>query len=412
MRFDSAGCFNPTIAAAGAARMDFQSVDCGMVPASVNISRFQGRSGVDEYHLIVHPNECGSIETQLEWVFSAYRKGLDAIGLDMRTAVLRRFFCSDLPNQVTALEARPFSNRRNTDEPCAVSWVCQPPVPPVKVALWAYHVSDPGRELDKIQEGTSLTLRRGDLSHCWTTGITCLGADTSYGQTRGVFERYECLLKERGLRLADNVIRTWLFVQNIDSNYRGLMDARREFFAERGLTPGTHFIASTGVEGAYADAAVKVAMDAYAISGARHEQIEFLSALDYLSPTHIYGVTFERGVSIAYQDRKHVIISGTASVDHEGKILYPGDVTRQLDRTLENVGALLKQGGATFADVCVFVVYVRDPSDHVVAWREMRKRFGDAPIEVVVASVCRPGWLIEVECEAVVPASNPELPAF
>jgi enamine deaminase RidA (YjgF/YER057c/UK114 family) len=392
--------------------MNVRSFDCGMLPASVNISHFHGQSGVDEYHLIVQPKEYGSIDTQLEWLSSAYRDALDFIGVDTGTALLRRFFCSDLPNQAAALEAHPFSNPRNLDEPCAVSWVCQPPVPPVKAALWAYHVSDPGRQLDKIQEGTSLTVRRGGLSHHWTTGITHLAADTSYGQTRGIFETYEAFLQARGLGLAHNVICTWLFVQNVDANYQGMVAARREFFAERGLTPDTHFIASTGVEGTHADVAAKVTMDAHAISGLRPEQIEFLAALDYLSPTHIYGVTFERGVSIAYQDRKHVIISGTASIDRDGKIVYPGDVSQQLDRTLENVEALLKQAGATFKDVCAFVVYVRDPSDFVIAWRQMRKRFGEAPVVTVAAPVCRPGWLIEVECQAIVSACNPELPAF
>jgi len=392
--------------------MDFYSFDCGMLPASVNISRFQGQNGVGEYHLIVRPTEHGSIDTQLDWVFRAYRNALDSIGLDTQTALLRRFFCSDLPNQVTALEARPFSNPRNTDEPCAVSWVCQPPVPPVKVALWAYHVSDPSCKLDRIQEGTSLALVRGELSHHWTTGITCLNADTVYDQTRGIFEQYDAFLRARDLSLADNVIRTWLFVQNIDANYEELAVARKEFFAQRGLTPNTHFIASSGIEGTHSNVAAKVTMDAYAISGVRPEQIEFLAALDHLSPTDVYGVTFERGTSVAYRNRKHVIISGTASIDHQGRILYPGDVSRQIDRTLENVEALLKQAGATLKDMCVFIVYVRDPSDHAVAWQQMRERFGDAPIEVAVAPVCRPEWLIEVEGNAIIPASNPELPAF
>ena len=119
-----------------------------------------------------------------------------------------------------------------------------------------------------------------------------------------------------------------------------------------------------------------------------------------------------RGVAVSYRDRKHVIISGTASIDSAGMIVHPGDMPRQLDRTLENVEALLRDGGATFQDVCVLIVYVRDPSDLGVAQRAIHERFGEAPMQVVVAPVCRPGWLIEVECQAIVPISNPVLPAF
>jgi enamine deaminase RidA (YjgF/YER057c/UK114 family) len=153
-------------------------------------------------------------------------------------------------------------------------------------------------------------------------------------------------------------------------------------------------------------------MDAYAISGVRSEQIEFLSDTDYLSPTHSYGVTFERGVSIAYRDRKHVMISGTASIDRDGQIVHPGNVLRQLDRALENIEALLKQAGAGFMDACVFIVYVRNPGDLGIIQQVMSERFGQFPIQVVVAPVCRPGWLVELECQAIVADNNPTLPAF
>ena len=390
----------------------FYSFDCGEFPAAVSISRFRGQSGVEEYHLVVRPMEYGSVAAQLEWVARAYQSALGSVGLDSGTCVLRRFFCSDLPNQADVLETYPYANHGEPDEPCAVSWVCQPPVPPAKVALWAYHVNDPGGALDKRMEGTSLSLRRGELAHLWTTGVTCTDKDTSYGQTEGILEKYEDCLEAHGSRLADHVIRTWFFVRDVDVNYHGLVAARREIFARRGLTPDTHFIASTGVGGASADIAAIVSMDAYAISGVRGDQIRFLSAPGHLSPTYVYGVTFERGVSVEYQDRKHVLISGTASIDSAGRIVHPGDVLRQLDHTLDNMEALLLEAGAAFADVCAFIVYVRDPSDLDVAGRVMRERFGEAPCQVVVAPVCRPGWLVEIECQAIVPASSPALPAF
>jgi len=392
--------------------MDFYAHDCGMSSVSVNVSRFRGPSGVDEYHLVVQPTEYGSIDVQLEWVARAYRKTLDSIGLSTRTTILRRFFCSDAHNQVGALEACPVSRCGNTDDSCAVSRVGQPPGPPAKAALWAYHVNDPGGELEKNLQGTHLTLRRGELSHHWTTGITCTTGRNSYDQTRGIFDRYNTLLREQGMTLADHVMRTWLFVRDIDANYQGLVTARREFFAQHGLTADTHFIASSGIGGSHADSAACVTMDAYAISGVRPDQIRFLAAPDHLSPTYVYGVTFERGTAVAYRDRTHVIISGTASIDHQGKILHSGDVSRQLDRTLENVEVLLKQAGATLNDMSAFIVYIRDPNDYATARQQMLHHFGQAPIVVLVAPVCRPGWLIEVEGTAVVRESNPELPPF
>jgi enamine deaminase RidA (YjgF/YER057c/UK114 family) len=392
--------------------MKFHCFACETIPATVSISRFRGQNGVDEYHLFVRPAEHDNIEIQLDWVSRAYREALDSIGLDTQSAVFRRFFCSDLANQTDALAAQPFSDTSDTDGPCAISLVCQPPLLPAKVSLWAYHISNQNCKLDKAQQGASLILSRGELSHCWTTGLTHPAGETPYSQTRGILEEYEAFLRSKNMTLPDNLIRTWFFVQNIDANYQGLVTARKEFFAEHGLTPETHFVASTGIEGKSANPAAKILLDAYAIRGVRKEQIKFLSALDHLSPTHLYGVTFERGISITYRDRKHIFLSGTASIDHEGKIMHIGDLSGQLDRTIENIEALLKPTGASLKDICMMIAYVRDSEDQIVVSQQMRERFGDIPMEVVVAPVCRPGWLVEIEGKVIIPVSAPELPLF
>lgn len=392
--------------------MEFSSYRCDAAPASVNVSRFAGVGGVEEVHLIVRPCEYAGVEQQLEWVSRAYEDALRSIGTDARTAVFRRFFCSDVHNQAAALSDCSHAQPMNAENPCAVSWVGQAPVPPAKVALWAYHVVDSRGELEKLQRGSCTSLVRGELAHHWATGITCPTGATSGSQTRGILKQYDDTLRERGLRLADHVIRTWLFVASIDADYAGLVAARREFFAACGLTPQTHFISSSGIQGTSSDVAAKVSLDAYAISNVRGEQIRFLAAPDHLCPTHMYGVTFERGTSVAYRDRKHVFISGTASIDNKGNILHTGDVSRQLDRTLENMEALLGSAGATLRDMSHFIVYVRDPADYELATQRMRERFADAPVVVVAAAVCRPGWLIELEGMAITSASNPDLPSF
>ena len=102
-------------------------------------------------------------------------------------------------------------------------------------------------------------------------------------------------LIEWGVHLAENFIRTCFFVQNIDVNYAGVVKARNEVFVTQGLTPQTHYIASTGISGRHADAGVLVQMDTYAVLGLCREQIHYLYARDYLNPTYEYGVSFERG---------------------------------------------------------------------------------------------------------------------
>ena len=190
-------------------------------------------------------------------------------------------------------------------------------------------------------------------------------------------------------------------MQNVDVNYAGVVKARRELFVTQGLTEQTHYIASTGIEGRHADPEVCVQMDAYAVEGLRPEQIQQLYAPTHLNPTYEYGVTFERGTAIHYPDRTHILISGTASIDNQGAILYEGDVIRQAERMMENISALLAEAGATAADITQAITYLRDPADYAVVSRYFTTHYPHLPQLIVLAPVCRPGWLIETECWAV-----------
>ena len=94
-----------------------------------------------------------------------------------------------------------------------------------------------------------------------------------------------------------------------------------------------------------------------AVLGLDQEQVHYMAALDNLCPTHDYGVTFERGTRVTFGDRSHFYISGTASIDNKGDVLYEGDVIRQTERTIENISALLQSCDADFSDMKLIVVY-------------------------------------------------------
>ncbi len=380
--------------------------DPSALTAAVHLSRFESKTGVEELHLTVLPQEQGSTTAQAEALHTAYQETLSSLGWDMQTAVFRRFFCSDVQTQAPALQTHPEFNPDRQTEPCAESWVEQPPMPPARMAMWAHHVRDPRGPLTKAWDGSTLTLRRDGLLHHWTTGLMASSREvTAYAQTEEMFEKYVDVLADRGLTLADHVVRTWVYLRDIDANYSGMVDARRMFFAKQGLTPETHYISSTGIEGACEDCRANVFMDAYAVSGLRPEQIRHLQARDHLSPTQVYGVTFERGTALTCPDHTRITISGTASIDRRGQILFPGDVPSQMDRALKNIEALLAEAGAGLNDMQMFTVYLRHPADRAFALWRMRELFGEIPIIVVTAPVCRPGWLIEIEGEALISQS-------
>ena len=190
------------------------------------------------------------------------------------------------------------------------------------------------------------------------------------------------------------------------------MKARRENFIEQGLTQDTHYIASTGIGGLPADTRSLVQLGTYALVGFEPDQQRYLYAKTHLNPTYEYGVTFERGTRIDYGDRRHVFISGTASINNRGEVVHVGDIIRQTERMWENVEALLSEAETSFDDVAQIIVYLRDISDYDIVSRMFQERFPDTPFVITLAPVCRPTWLIEMECLAIKEVSNPQFRTF
>ena len=153
--------------------------------------------------------------------------------------------------------------------------------------------------------------------------------------------------------------------------------------------------------GRAADHRVLSQMDSYAVGGIdAKSQVHYLYAPTHLNPTSDYGVSFERGTYVDYPDRRHVFVSGTASINNHGEIMYAGDIKKQALRMLENVEALLSEASCNFCEVSHMIVYLRDTADYTTVRNIFSTRFPDKPIVFVLAPVCRPGWLIEMECMA------------
>ena len=364
---------------------------------STQLFKYEVSEGVSEYHAMLRvTNPRLTFMEQMDSIEAAYEH-LVTKELLGAIPVVKRYFLSDAANQADLLATR-LSDRSD----CALSIIEQPPLDGTKVALWVYLQTDV--ELRPLPHG-DYEVSHGGYRHLWSASNSCKAAQ-SVDQTRFLLDGYAQRLAEQGCSLADNCIRTWFFVQNVDVNYAGVVEGRNEVFLTHNLTSSTHFISSTGIAGRHADHSVLVQMDAYAVGGLQQEQIHYLYAPTHLNPTYEYGVSFERGTYIDYGDRRHVFISGTASINNRGEIMYPGDIRHQTERMWENVEVLLAEAECGFEDVGHLIVYLRDIADYSVVEEMFEKRFPAIPKVYLLAPVCRPGWLIEMECMAVKAMSN------
>lgn len=354
---------------------------------------------ITEHHAILLVEPRGeTFAGQLSRLYEAEQMLLNMPEVSGSVPVMKRYFLSDATNQVPLMRA---------DESCAVSYIQQPPLDGSKIALWVYMTK--GMYIHN-EEGTTVAEHNG-YKHLWRMNM-CENQGNSAEQTATLLEKYEQDLAQHGAALADNCIRTWFFVRDVDTQYAGLVKARRENFVEQGLTPDTHYIASTGIGGNPADPKALIQFGAYAITGLKPEQQRYLHALTHLNRTIEYGVTFERATRIEYGDRNHILVSGTASINNKGEVVHVCDIVNQTYRMWENVEKLLEEGGSSFSDVMQIVVYLRDNADYDIVSRMFAQKFPDMPYVITLAPVCRPTWLIEMECIAVSDNISPELQNF
>ena len=363
-------------------------------------AHFSPGGGVSEYHASIELNAgFSNTETQFLFLEEASQRLTKMYRNEGLQLVWKRFFVSDAINQAVHLK---------TTESEALSVVQQPPLNGSKASLLLYFVEN----VQLINENENVVvMKRPHYEHLFNTQLHDRTGDAA-SQTRNIFDRYCNSLSLKGGALGKNCIRTWIFVQNVDIFYNGMVVARKAYFEREGMTSQTHYIASTGIEGRYIHPEVLILMDAYAILNIQPEQIRYLHAPSHLNPTHEYGVTFERGATVDYGDRRHVFISGTASINNKGEIVHPFDVENQTDRTFENVRVLLAEAGATMEHVAHMIVYLRDIADYAVVNRYVVQHYPDVPSVMLWAPVCRPGWLVEVECMAIVPIENEQFEKF
>ena len=369
--------------------------------ARAEVFCYDNGTEVREYHVMFHVSQQGlPFSKQLEAILNAYSQLIETY-VPGAHAVFKRYFLSDAANQQDEVIVGDVTD-------CAKSIIQQAPLDGTKIALWCYLMT--GVQTGLTKAGL-YTVEHGQFKHLWNGSAHNLAANSEY-QTRLLFNEYNMQLLEEGCTLEANCILTWLFVNDIDLNYGGVVRARNQVFFTQGLTVNTHFIASTGIGGRQSDPNVLCQIDNYAIAGIQKQQIHYLYAPTHLNRTSDYGVSFERGTYIDYADRRHVIISGTASINNKGEVMYPKDIIKQTHRMWDNIEALLKEADCTYDNVCEMIVYLRDVADYQLVSDLYKERFPDKPYVIVHAPVCRTGWLIEMECMAIKTVSNPDLPQF
>ena len=195
-------------------------------------------------------------------------------------------------------------------------------------------------------------------------------------------------------------VRTWIHMRDIDRDYADLNRARRVFFGARGIDPVP---ASTGIGGGPVPQGHDLCLGVYAVKAGR-PLVRTVMTSPTLNEAAQYGADFVRGMKVVEANKVALHVSGTASIDEQGRTAHVGDFDAQAERMFVNIAALLKGQGAAFGDVVSAITYLKHPADAERLREKIRAAgFEGFPHALVAAPICRPDLLCETEALAVAP---------
>jgi enamine deaminase RidA (YjgF/YER057c/UK114 family) len=210
----------------------------------------------------------------------------------------------------------------------------------------------------------------------------------------------EKALAAAGMEFGD-VVRTWFFLDSILEWYGDFNGTRDAFFRPRGVFDGL-VPASTGMGGRN-PAGAALEMGLLAVRPSRLDSLDVRAVPSPLQgPALDYGSSFSRAVEADFPDHKRLYVSGTASIDREGRTVLVDDAAGQVEHTMNVVQAILESRGMGWEDVTRAVAYFKKDGtlDDFEADLEARG-IRSLPCATICNDVCRDELLFEIEVDAV-----------
>ncbi len=206
-------------------------------------------------------------------------------------------------------------------------------------------------------------------------------------------------LAAAGFQMSD-LVRTWYYNERILEWYGDFNRERTAIYGAQGavlrIVP-----ASTGIGGANpAGAALQIGAVAAKPLSPAFSLREAASPLQCPAPN--YGSSFSRAVEMKTGSLRRLFVSGTASIDPEGRTAHRGDTLKQIDLTFRVVEAILEAAGMDFSHASRAIAYFREAKDAALYARSETVRSRPAlPVVIAVNEVCRGDLLFELELDAI-----------
>ena len=303
-----------------------------------------------------------------------------------------------------------------------ITFVNQPPCCGAALIIEAWAIGGPDVRLEEFGRHAVA------WSHDGARWVHC-GDIAAADHPEGVYAQSSIALQRMGRALRDagasleNVVRTWFYLGQIvgedgeTQRYKELNRARTDFY--NGVTFQSRLLQEPNAQAFY-PASTGIGMDGRGLSASclalqtTREDVRLLALENpQQTPAYTYhpryspqSPKFSRAMALALGHSITTWVSGTASIVNS-ESQHEGSPERQTEQTIENIERLISAGnfkshgmpgaGATLHDLAKARVYVKRPEDFDAVRSVCLRRFGPVPVVYVVADVCRPELLVEIE---------------
>lgn len=231
------------------------------------------------------------------------------------------------------------------------------------------------------------------------SSVSAPGPAQATEQARACLEKAECALRKFGTGFL-SVARTWIWLKDILSWYDDFNSVRNKFFTERGLIgQGTRqsMPASTGI-GLGLAGGCQCALDLTAVLEPANATAYFQAGGKQQCALE-YGSAFSRASRTITPAGQTIFVSGTAAIDAAGVTTNINDALGQINATIENVRAVLRDMNVSDDDVVHVVAYCKTPQIERV-FNTVKGNY-PWPWVTTICDICRPELLFEIEATAV-----------
>jgi enamine deaminase RidA (YjgF/YER057c/UK114 family) len=249
-----------------------------------------------------------------------------------------------------------------------------------------------GRKIGLIYED-------GCARYCFLSNVFAPNVNISRSkQTEIVFETFEKAMTQHEFEFTETV-RTWFFNDHILDWYDEFNKVRTDFFDKTGIFENT-VPASTGI-GASNPYGAALIGNLFAVQP-KDGRVKIQAVPSPMQESALnYKSSFSRAIELEFPTHRSLFISGTASIDKDGKTAFLDDAVSQIDLTMRVVAALLQSRKMDWKNLFRGIVYFKHP-DYLKHFEEYcrKHKICSSKLAVAFTDRCRDDLLFEIELDA------------